>query len=247
MPTMSPPLANRVALVTGASSGIGRSIAEALAVAGATTILAARDVRRLEDSVDRIQASGGTACAIAADVTDEAQVIRLFAEAQERFGRLDLLINNAGVTTSAPAHELSLAEWRRVLDVNLTGVFLCSREALKQMRQQRAGRIINIGSVAAHVPRPNTAPYAASKAGLAGLTHALALEAREYGVTVCLVNPGNTRSGFWEAQPELAEREGVMGPENIARMVVAIATMPADVLVFETVMLPLAMPFLGRG
>lgn len=244
---MAASLENRIALVTGASSGIGRGIAQALAEAGATVVLAARDAGRLDAVVAAIESAGGRAIAIAADVTDEADVLRLFATIKARCGRLDLLINNAGVTTSAPAHELTLAEWRRVLEVNLTGAFLCCREALRLMREQRAGRIINIGSVAVRMPRPNTAPYAAAKAGLAGLTHALAIEARDYGVTVCIVHPGNTRSGFWEAQPDLADREGVMEPEQIAKVVVTIATMPADVLVFETVMLPLAMPLLGRG
>ncbi|MCC6202756.1 MAG: SDR family oxidoreductase [Gammaproteobacteria bacterium] len=244
---MSAPLHNRIALVTGASSGIGRGIARALAAAGAAVVLAARDRRRLDAVVAEIESNGGSAIAIPADVTDEADVVRLFATIAERYGRLDLLINNAGITINAPAHELTFAEWRRVLDVNLSGAFLCSREALRMMRTQRAGRIINIGSVAARVPRPNTAPYAAAKAGLAGLTHALAIEAREYGVTVCIVHPGNTRSGFWEARPDFADREGVMEPEQIARVIVTIATMPADVLIFETVMLPLAMPLLGRG
>lgn len=242
-----PQLQDKVALVTGASSGIGRAIAAALAAEGATVVLAARDEVKLQAAAADITAAGGAVHAVGADVTDEDQVLRLFRETRERCGGLDLLVNNAGTATAAPVGELSLAEWRRVLDLNLTAAFLCSREAFRLMQPLGRGRIINIGSVAAYVPRPATAPYTASKAGLEGLTHCLALEGREHGITACVLHPGNTRSGFWTGREEAARSEGVMEPEDVARMCVSMAAMPDDVLVLKTVMLPLTMPFLGRG
>ena len=240
-------LNGKTALVTGASSGIGRAIAMALAAEGAAVVLAARNREKLEDAAREITDAGGTAAAIPTDVTDEAQVIRLFQETRERFGEINLLVNNAGTATAAPLEELSLAEWRRVLELNLTAAFLCSREAFRLMQTRGGGRIINIGSVAAMVPRPDTAPYTVSKAGLEGLTHALALEGREHGITACTLHPGNTLSGFWTNREEAARSEGVMNPEDVARMCVTIAAMPDNVLVLKTVMLPLTMPFLGRG
>jgi len=240
-------LNGKVAVVTGASSGIGRAIAGAFAAAGATVVLAARGEDRLQAAAAEIGEAGGRARAIPADVTDEEQVLRLFRETRRHCGDPDLLVNNAGTATAAPLPDLSLAEWRRVMDINLTAAFLCSREAFRLMQARRSGRIINIGSVAAYVPRPATAPYTASKAGLEGLTHCLALEGRDYGITACVLHPGNTLSGFWAQRPELGEEEGIMQPEVVARMALTIAAMPDDVLVLRTVMLPLTMPFLGRG
>lgn len=240
-------LQNKVAIVTGASSGIGRAIAKAFAAAGAEVILTARNRDKLNDAAAEITAAGGKAEVIPADVTIEAQVMDLFREVKDKFGKVDILINNAGTATATPVDQLSLAEWRRVMDINLTAAFLCSREAFKLMKPQQAGRIINIGSVSAKVPRPNTAPYAASKAGLEGLSRALALEGREAGVTVTILHPGNTLSGFWLGRDDLAAMEGVMAPAQVAAMAVTIAAMPDDVLVLESVMLPLKMPFLGRG
>ena len=240
-------LGNKVAVITGASSGIGRAIALAFAAEGATVVLASRNENKLDEVAAQIADAGGTANVIPTDVTDEEQVRHLFRETTRLFNAVDLLINNAGTATASPVDKLSLEEWHRVLDLNLTAAFLCSREAFQCMKVHGAGRIINIGSVAASVPRPATAPYTVSKAGLEALTHALALEGREHGITACILHPGNTLSGFWEKSPEIAAREGVMNPEDVARMVVTIAAMPDDVLVFKTVMLPIKMPFLGRG
>ena len=240
-------LQDRIALVTGASSGIGRAIATALAAAGASVVLASRTAEKLAEVANDIEAAGGNACSIPTDVTDEDQVVRLFLQVQARFGHLDLLVNNAGTATAVPVEELSLEEWRRVLDLNLTAAFVCSREAFRLMKPRAAGRIINIGSVAAIVPRPATAPYTTSKAGLEALTHSLALEGRDHGITACILHPGNTLSGFWEAREDIARQEGVMDAADVARMAVTIAAMPDDVLVLKTVMLPVNMPFLGRG
>jgi NAD(P)-dependent dehydrogenase (short-subunit alcohol dehydrogenase family) len=240
-------LNSKIAVITGASSGIGKAISLALAAEGATAVLASRNRKKLDEVAKLINDAGGTAFVIPTDVTDEEQVLHLFRETTRLFNAVDLLVNNAGTATAMPVDELSLKEWRRVLDLNLTAAFLCSREAFQRMKDRGAGRIISIGSVAAYVPRPATAPYTVSKAGLEALTHALALEGRDHGITACTLHPGNTLSGFWEKNPEVAAQEGVMNPEDVARMAVTIAAMPDDVLVLRTVMLPINMPFLGRG
>ena len=240
-------LQNKVTIITGASSGIGKAIATAFATTGAHVVLTARNLEKLNEVAGEITAAGGKASVIPADITVEEQVVNLFREIKNKFGKVDILVNNAGTATATAVDQLSLAEWQRVMDINLTAAFLCSREAFKLMKQQSAGRIINIGSVSAKVPRPNTAPYVASKAGLEGLTRALALEGRESGITVTVLHPGNTLSGFWLGMEDMAAAEGIMAPEQVARMALTIAAMPDDVLVLESVMLPLKMPFLGRG
>jgi NAD(P)-dependent dehydrogenase (short-subunit alcohol dehydrogenase family) len=240
-------LAGRVALVTGASSGIGRSIAQAFAAEGATVVLAARGQERLDQVDNSIRQSGATALALATDVSREEQVVALFARTVDAFGRLDILVNNAGTAARLPTDEMPLAVWRGVLEVNLTGAFLCSREALKIMKRQRGGRIINIGSVAAKVPRPHSAPYAASKFALEGLTRSLALDGREHGIAASILHPGNVDSEFWRGREELARREGLVSPDDIARIVVLMASLPPAVNLLESLVLPVPMPFLGRG
>ena len=240
-------LDNRVAIITGASSGIGKGIAQAFADEGAQVVMVARNRDKLEAAANEIREMGADVSTISADITAEADVVRLFQQVNREYGRLNILINNAGVACGVPADELSLKDWSRVIDTNLTGAFLCCREALRIMKTQGSGRIINIGSVSAKKPRAFSAPYSASKAGLEGLSRALALEGREYGVTVCVLHPGNTLSGFWEQTPDLASREGVMTPADVAMMAVTMAALPDNVLVLESVMLPLKMPFLGRG
>lgn len=242
-----PRLQDRVAVVTGASSGIGRAIALALAAEGATLLLAARGAERLQQLAGEIAAGGGRALSVPTDVTLEADVEALFARVANEFGRIDLLINNAGITTRDPTDELSLADWQKVLAVNLTGPFLCSRQALRLMKPRRSGRIINVGSVSAKVPRPDAAPYTATKFGLEGLTRSLALDARSFGIAVSIVHPGNTQSEIWAGREETAAREGVMGAEDLTRVIVLMATLPPEVNMLEALVLPLAMPFLGRG
>lgn len=240
-------LLDRVAIITGASAGIGRSIAAAYAAEGAQVVLAARNKEKLAEAAAALQAAGGTALAVATDVTSESDVANLFRQAGGTFGRVDVLVNNAGVSASAPTDELSLGEWRNVIDVNLTGAFLCSREALRVMKPQRRGRIINIGSVSARVPRKNSAAYAASKFGLEGLTRSLALDAREFGIAVSILHPGNTASELWRGREEVAQREGVMAAEELARAAVLMAALPPEINFLEGILLPVSMPFLGRG
>jgi NAD(P)-dependent dehydrogenase (short-subunit alcohol dehydrogenase family) len=240
-------LQDRVAVITGASSGIGQSIALAYAAEGARVVLASRNQQRLEAVAGEIRAAGGRATVTPTDVTAEDQVVNLFSQAATVLGRVDILVNDAGISKGAPTRELSLETWQRVIDVNLTGAFLCSREALKIMVPQRSGRIINIGSVSAKVPRPNAAPYTASKFGLEGLTRSLALDAREHGIAVSILHPGNTATQLWEGRENIARQEGVVSPDDIARAAVMMAALPPDVNMLETIVLPVGMPFLGRG
>jgi NAD(P)-dependent dehydrogenase (short-subunit alcohol dehydrogenase family) len=167
---MTKQLLDRVAIVTGASNGIGRGIAEALAAAGAKTALAARRTEMLEDVASGIRNAGGTALPLTTDVTREDQVVRLFKTTYETYGRVDVLVNNAGVPTHVPVEDITLKYWQEVLDVNLTAAFLCSREAVRIMKSQtpQGGRIINIGSVSAKTPRPDSLPYTATKFALQG-------------------------------------------------------------------------------
>jgi len=187
-------LDGKIAIITGGGSGIGKGIARAFGGEGATLVLASRNRAQLDSAAGELLADGATVRVIPADVTDEAQVIALFEQTIKEYGRVDILVNNSGVFDGGPIEELSLATWRKVLDVNLTGPFLCSREAMKIMKRQGGGRIINIGSISAQMPRENAAPYAVSKHGLVGLTKATALEGRAHGVVVSCLHPGNVES-----------------------------------------------------
>ncbi|CAB1060460.1 Oxidoreductase, short-chain dehydrogenase/reductase family [Olavius sp. associated proteobacterium Delta 1] len=240
-------LQDRVAVITGASTGIGKSIAVAYAAEGAKTVLASRNSEKLEVVAQEIERAGGTALVIPVDVTAEDAVVGLFQQARETFDRVDILVNNAGISKGAPTDELSLEVWQQVIDVNLTAAFLCSREALKIMKPRGSGRIINIGSVSAKVPRVHSAAYTTSKFGLEGLTRSLALDARDFGIAVSILHPGNTATPIWSGREEMARQEGVMSPDDLARVAVTIATLPPDVNLLESIVLPVSMPFVGRG
>ena len=240
-------LQDRIAVITGASTGIGRSIAAAFAAEGAKTVLASRNREKLAAAAHEIQRTSGQVLVIQTDVMSEDEVIDLFRQTLDKFGRVDILVNNAGLSQGGPPDELSLELWQRVLGVNLTGAFLCSREAFKIMKNQRSGRIINIGSVSAKVPRVNSAPYTTSKFGLEGLTRSLALDGREHGIAVSIIHPGNTMTPIWTGREEIAREEGVMAPGDLARIAVTIAALPTEVNMLETIVLPVSMPFVGRG
>jgi NAD(P)-dependent dehydrogenase (short-subunit alcohol dehydrogenase family) len=240
-------LQDRIAVITGASTGIGQSIAAAFAAEGTKTVLASRSREKLEVVANEIRSAGGTVNVVPTDVTAEDEVIDLFRQTLDTFGRVDILVNSAGVSKGAPTTELSLEVWQQVLGVNLTGAFLCSREAFKIMKAKRSGRIINIGSVSAKVPRINSAPYTTSKFGLEGLTRSLALDGREYGIAVSIIHPGNTATPIWQGREEIARREGVMSPDDLARVAVTIAALPPEVNMLESIVLPVSMPFVGRG
>lgn len=240
-------LNDRVAVVTGASTGIGQGIATAFAREGAKVVLAARRREPLDAVAKQIQASGGTALAVSTDVAIEEQVIELFRRTMEAFGRCDILVNNAGTAAGRPTEELTLEAWKRVIDCNLTGAFLCSREALKIMKRQRSGRILNIGSTSAKMPRPNSAAYTTSKYGLEGLTHSLAVDGREYGVAASVLQPGNVMTPLWRGREDVVAKEGAMSPDDLAKIAVLMMTLPPELNLYEATVLPLTMPFLGRG
>lgn len=240
-------LTGRVAIITGGNSGIGKAIAMAFAKEGARVVLAARRAEQLKEVEGEIKAAGGTAIGVPTDVTKEADVLALFDKTMKAHGRVDVLINNAGVASREKTDELPLASWQRVIDVNLTGCFLCAREAFKIMKTQKQGRIINIGSVSAKVPRGNSVPYTASKFGLEGLTRAFALDAREHGILVSILHPGNTVSSLGRPAQIGANPEGRMEAEDLAQVAVLMAKLPHEVNMLEALVLPRTMPFLGRG
>lgn len=236
----------KVAVVTGASSGIGAAVAVEFARAGASVVLGARRKAPLDRLVAEIEDDGGRALALVCDVMVEAQVQALFAAGLERFGRIDILINNAGVADHTPTEDLSLDRWSDVIGTNLTGAFLCAREALRIMKRQGVGRMIHIGSLSALVPRPNTIAYAASKFALAGLNHSLAIDGRAHGVASSIYHPGVVGTALASdggARDPLTR----IGPDVVARAVLAMADLPDHVNFVEGTMLPLSMPFLGRG
>ena len=249
-------LTDRVAIVTGASHGLGRGIAEALAGAGAKTVLAARRREMLEDVASGIRQAGGAALPLATDVTREEQVYRLFEKVQRTYGRLDILVNNAGIAAHKTIEGITLAYWQEVLDVNLTAAFLCSREAIKVMKGQmpQGGRIINIGSVSAKTPRPDSLPYTATKFALQGMTHQLTMDGRKYGVVASILHPGATLSSFsarrgrTRAGPGATADDYVMAPEDVAKIVVLMCSLPPEVNLYEATILPNHMrSFIGRG
>lgn len=240
-------LQDRIAIVTGGGTGIGKGIALAFAAEGAKVVLASRNRDNLDAAAAEISGAGGSAMVVPTDVTVEAEVIDLFRQTTEAHGRLDILVNNSGISTGTPTDELSLEDWQRVVDVNLTAAFLCSREAFRVMKPQGRGRIVNVGSVSAKVPRPNSAPYTATKFGLEGLTRSLAVDGRAHGIAVSVVQPGNTESLIWQGREAAAEKEGIMAAADVASAVVTMVSLPDGVNLFESTILPVTMPLLGRG
>jgi NAD(P)-dependent dehydrogenase (short-subunit alcohol dehydrogenase family) len=253
---MSGQLQDRVAIVTGASNGIGRAIAETFAAEGARTVLAARRAGLLDEIVSGIKSRGGEALAVPTDVTQEDQVTALFATATRTYGRLDVLVNNAGVPTHINTEDITLQYWREVLDINLTAQFLCCREAIRIMKVQvpQGGRIVNIGSVSAKTPRPDSLPYTATKFALQGMTHQLTQDGRKHNIVASILHPGatlssfSTRRGRTEAGPGATPDDYVMAGEDVAKVAVLMAALPAEVNLYEATILPNHMrSFIGRG
>ena len=243
----------KVALVTGAGSGIGRACAVALAHAGFSVVLAGRRRDTLQETA--AMAPGSVACP--ADVTDPASVRSLFASAQEVFGRLDVLFNNAGRgAPGVPMDELTFEQWDAVVRVNLTGAFLCAQEAMRMMKTQtpRGGRIINNGSISASVPRPNSAPYTATKHAITGLTKSISLDGRAWDIACSQIDIGNAATELTERMTSgVPQANGAMAVEprmdvkHVAEAVVYIATLPLDVNVQFMTVMATKMPFIGRG
>jgi len=246
-------LDGKVAIVTGGGSGVGKGIARGLASEGAKTVIAARGVERLNQAAREMTALGATVVPVPTDVTDEAQVSALFKRTMDLFDRVDILVNNAGAFDGGPLDELSVETWDKVIATNLRGPFLCSRSAMRIMKSQGGGRILNIGSISAQRPRYNAAPYATSKFGIWGLTIATALEGREYGISACCLHPGNVRVESTDEQAGLIagvsgySAEPKMEVNEIAEAALLMATLPAHVNMLEAIVLPVKQAYLGRG
>lgn len=240
-------LDGKVALITGGNKGIGKGIAQGLAREGARLMLAARGIEELRRTADELTAEGAEVLPVPADVTDEKQVRQLFAQTIERFERLDILVNNAGAFEGGPLDELSVGAWDRVLAVNLRGPFLCTREAMRIMKLQGGGRIINIGSISAQRVRPNSAAYSASKHGLWGLTQVTALEGRAFGISCGCLHPGNTQVGRRQESGKKEDEEPMMTVDELVEAAVLMATLPAHVNMLEAIVLPIGQLYVGRG
>jgi NAD(P)-dependent dehydrogenase (short-subunit alcohol dehydrogenase family) len=253
----SPHVVSKIAIVTGAGSGIGKAVAIALAHEGYSVVLAGRRKQLLEATALEARQANSRTLAVPADVSDPASVRELFAKTKEAFGRLDLLFNNAGTSGRAiPLEDLTQEQWRSIVDTNLTGTFFCTQEAFKLMKSQepRGGRIINNGSISAHSPRPNSAPYTASKHGVTGLTKVTSLDGRKYDIACGQIDIGNAstnmaermKKGVPQANGTIAV-EPTMDPAEVARAVVYMASLPLDANVQFMTVMATKMPFIGRG
>ena len=249
--------AKRFAAVTGAGSGIGRAASEALAEAGFTVALIGRREQPLIETRDAIAAGGGDAHAFAADIAEAVAVEDLFSRIADRFGRLDVLFNNAGRNAGAvPLEDYDVALWNDVVATNLTGVFLCARAAYRLMKSQspQGGRIINNGSISAHSPRPHTIAYTATKHAVTGITKSIALEGRPYRIACSQIDIGNAATSLTERMSRgVLQADGRMAPEarmdvsHVADAVVHMARLPVDVNILNMTLMASAMPFVGRG
>ncbi len=237
-------LDGKVVLVTGGSRGIGKGIAQGMAAEGASVAVSARPSAALTETERELRESGAAVLAVPADVSDEGQVTALFAAVMERFGRLDVLVNNAGAFDGGALDSLSLDAWNKVIAVNLTGPFLCTRSAFKIMKAQGGGRIINVSSISAQRVRPNSAPYSASKHGVWGLTQVTALEGRDHNIAASCLYPGNTRV---ERSSRTTSAEPNMSVAELAQAAVWMALLPPHVTMLEATVLPIKQAFIGRG
>ena len=247
---------NRVAVVTGAGSGIGKAVTIALLGDGYRVALAGRRSKPLEETAEESGAPG-QALVVPTDVTHETAVAELFARVRDSYGRVDLLFNNAGIFVPGfEIDEVTLEQWKAMVDVNLTGAFLCAREAFRMMKTQapRGGRIINNGSISAHAPRPKSVPYTATKHALHGLTKSLALDGRPYDIACGQIDIGNARTelaapmakGLLQANGQIAT-EPLLDLTHVVSAVLYMASLPLDTNVQFMTIVPSKMPFIGRG
>ncbi len=246
-----------VAIITGGGSGIGKSVAMILGRAGYSVSLAGRREEALDETAAVIRDDGGSAVAIQTDITDPKAVDALFSKTVEAFGRVDLLFNNAGLFGSAALlEELTFEDWKAVVDVNLTGAFLCTQAAFRVMKEQdpRGGRIINNGSISSQTPRPNSAPYTATKHAMTGLTKSTSLDGRKYDIACGQIDIGNAatdmtakmKKGVPQSDHSI-QIEPTMSVENVASAVLYMASLPLDANVLTMTVMSTKMPFVGRG
>jgi NAD(P)-dependent dehydrogenase (short-subunit alcohol dehydrogenase family) len=244
----------QIAIVTGASRGIGRATAITLATKGWTVIVTGRD----KDAIALVaKEAGNDALAIVCDVSDPESVLSLFEEVESKFDRLDLLFNNAGIPSrSVPIEELSIDEWRKVVDTNISGVFYCVQQAFRVMKAQnpQGGRIINNGSISAHVPRPNSGPYTATKHAVTGLTRSASLDGRAFNIACGQIDIGNADTNMATSQREGAIQangmtmvEPTINPQIVADAVLYMSELPLDANVQFMTVLATKMPYIGRG
>jgi NAD(P)-dependent dehydrogenase (short-subunit alcohol dehydrogenase family) len=251
------PSNGKVALVTGAGSGIGRAVSLAFQSLGYSVVLAGRRLDELEKTAALASPGQGEMVAVSTDVSQPESVQAAFVQTEEAFGRLDVLFNNAGINApSVPLEDLSYEQWSQVLGVNLTGVFLCAQAAIRLMKTQqpRGGRIINNGSISAHAPRPNSAPYTATKHAISGLTKCIALDGRKYDIACGQIDIGNATTeltnrmtaGVPQANGTVAV-EPRMEVTDVAKAVLYMASLPLDANVLFMTVMATKMPFVGRG
>jgi len=249
--------AAKIALVTGAGSGIGRAVSLALHENGWAVVLAGRRANELEKTAAQAKHSDGRMLAVPTDVSKPEAVRALFSKIKEAFGRLDLLFNNAGTGAPAvPMEDLTFEQWTSAVDVNLTGAFLCAQEAIRIMKAQnpRGGRIINNGSISAHAPRPNSAPYTATKHAVTGLTKCISLDGRKYDIACGQIDIGNAATELTERMAAgIIQANGTIMPEarldlkHVCEAVLYMANLPLDANVQFMTVMATKMPFVGRG
>jgi len=250
-------VSEKVALVTGAGTGVGKAVSLALMREGYAVVLAGRRRELLDQTVSESGSSGARTLVVATDVKDPSSIKTLFTKTQETFGRLDLLFNNAGIgTPPVPLEDLTVEQWKAVVDTNLTAAFLCTQEAFRIMKQQepRGGRIINNGSISAHTPRPFSAPYTATKHAITGLTKSTALDGRAYDIACGQIDIGNAATPLTERMTQGVPQpngtvmpEPRMDPEHVANAVIYMASLPLDANVLFMTVMATKMPFVGRG
>jgi len=248
---------SRIALVTGAGSGIGRAVSLAFNTTGYSVVLAGRQAEKLDSTVAMAERQEAAMLAVPTDVTQPHAVAALFARIEEKFGRLDVLFNNAGTSAPGiPMEDLTYQQWSSVVAVNLTGAFLCAQQAVRLMKSQqpRGGRIINNGSISAHAPRPDSAPYTATKHAITGLTKSLSLDGRKYDIACGQIDIGNAATEMTERMADgVAQADGTKAPEPrmhvklVADAVLYMANLPLDANVQFMTVMATKMPFVGRG
>jgi NAD(P)-dependent dehydrogenase (short-subunit alcohol dehydrogenase family) len=248
---------NKVALVTGAGMGIGRAAAKALLKGGFQVVLTGRNLEKLEKAITDIGGTNENCLAVTCDVGEPEQVKKLFAALKERFGRIDVLFNNAGIGAPAiPMEDLTYEQWMNVVNSNLCGTFLCSQEAVRMMKAQspQGGRIINNGSISAHAPRPMSAPYSATKHGISGLTKTIALDGRPFNIACGQIDIGNAATemtermaaGIMQADQSI-KVEPRMDVEHVGEAVLHMAQLPLETNILSMTIMATKMPFVGRG